>query len=212
MPWATGLRLKRLRLVSIPSDHGENSSPLQCPVKGRPIHYYWSAWGYDLERLTRQPPAVRFQAERSDECWHFDLSPSDFKHLSASRLNIRPPGIRSTVSTIKLALDAIAGYSARIGARVVGVSASRDMLCRDWIVGNSNVHFSSQSLAGCVCLIESEYALLSSWSPGATSLVRGTFLHIIGLRMGRGRGKSQAECIAVLKIVNTFCTIFRKAL
>lgn len=31
--------------------------------------------------MTRQPPAVRFQAEHSNECWHFDLSPSDLKHL-----------------------------------------------------------------------------------------------------------------------------------
>ena len=31
--------------------------------------------------MTRQPPAVRFQAEHSNECWHFDLSPSDLKQV-----------------------------------------------------------------------------------------------------------------------------------
>jgi hypothetical protein len=31
--------------------------------------------------MTRQPPAVRFQAERADPLWHFDISPSDLKHL-----------------------------------------------------------------------------------------------------------------------------------
>ncbi len=31
--------------------------------------------------MTQQPPAVRFQAEFSNQCWHFDLSPSDLKHL-----------------------------------------------------------------------------------------------------------------------------------
>ena len=33
--------------------------------------------------MTRQPPAVRSQAERSNALWHFDMSPSDLKHLKA---------------------------------------------------------------------------------------------------------------------------------
>jgi len=37
--------------------------------------------GYDHARMTRQPPAVRFQAERANALWHFDMSPSDLKHL-----------------------------------------------------------------------------------------------------------------------------------
>lgn len=45
------------------------------------VNYYLKAWGYDNERMTRQPPAVRFQAEYSNECWHFDLSQSDLKHV-----------------------------------------------------------------------------------------------------------------------------------
>jgi hypothetical protein len=45
------------------------------------VNHYLKAWGYDTERMTRQPPAVRFQAEYSNECWHFDLSPSDLKHV-----------------------------------------------------------------------------------------------------------------------------------
>jgi putative transposase len=31
----------------------------------------------DRERLTREPPAVRFQAEHSNALWQFDISPSD---------------------------------------------------------------------------------------------------------------------------------------
>ena len=31
--------------------------------------------------MSRQPAAVRFQAELSNECWQFDLSPSDLKHI-----------------------------------------------------------------------------------------------------------------------------------
>lgn len=45
------------------------------------VNYYLKTWGYDNERMTRQPPAVRFQAEYSNECWHFDLSPSDLKYV-----------------------------------------------------------------------------------------------------------------------------------
>lgn len=37
--------------------------------------------GFDHERMTRQPPAVRFQAEHANALWHFDMSPSDLKHL-----------------------------------------------------------------------------------------------------------------------------------
>jgi hypothetical protein len=45
------------------------------------VNYYLKAWGYDHTSMTRQPPAVRFQAESSNECWHFDLSPSDLKQI-----------------------------------------------------------------------------------------------------------------------------------
>lgn len=31
--------------------------------------------------MLRQPPAVRFQAEHSNDCWQFDMSPSDLKHI-----------------------------------------------------------------------------------------------------------------------------------
>jgi hypothetical protein len=35
------------------------------------------------DRMTRQPSAVRFQAEHANDLWHFDMSPSDLKHLKA---------------------------------------------------------------------------------------------------------------------------------
>jgi hypothetical protein len=37
--------------------------------------------GYDRDRMTREPPAVRFQAEFANALWHFDMSPSDLKEL-----------------------------------------------------------------------------------------------------------------------------------
>lgn len=45
------------------------------------VNYYLKAWGYDHQHLTQQPPSVRFQAEQSNDCWQFDLSPSDLKHI-----------------------------------------------------------------------------------------------------------------------------------
>ena len=35
----------------------------------------------DQPRLHQQPIAVRFQAEHSNDCWQFDISPSDLKHI-----------------------------------------------------------------------------------------------------------------------------------
>ena len=40
------------------------------------------ATGLDLARATRPTAAVRFQARRSNELWHFDMSPSDLKQVA----------------------------------------------------------------------------------------------------------------------------------
>jgi hypothetical protein len=44
-------------------------------------NYYLKSWGYTLAALAVEPVAVRFQANYANECWHFDLSPSDLKKL-----------------------------------------------------------------------------------------------------------------------------------
>jgi hypothetical protein len=55
---------------------------VQAP-KGRltrtTVNRYLQRWGFDRTRLLRQPAAVRFKAEHSNDCWQFDLSPSDLK-------------------------------------------------------------------------------------------------------------------------------------
>ena len=55
------------------------------PEKGRlrkaTVNRYLKHWGFDHRTLTYQVPAVRFQARSSNECWQFDLSPSDLKHV-----------------------------------------------------------------------------------------------------------------------------------
>jgi hypothetical protein len=50
-------------------------------LKTPTINRYLKQWGYDRSSLSIQPPAVRFQASYSNECWQFDLSPSDLKHV-----------------------------------------------------------------------------------------------------------------------------------
>jgi hypothetical protein len=46
------------------------------------IDVYLRQWHLDHPRLTRHPPAVRFEAEHSNDCWQFDMSPSDLKHIT----------------------------------------------------------------------------------------------------------------------------------
>lgn len=58
-------------------------------LKKATVNRYLRQWGYDRTTLGQPPPAVRFQAERSNECWQFDLSPSDLKELE------EPPWIRA---------------------------------------------------------------------------------------------------------------------
>jgi hypothetical protein len=45
------------------------------------INRYLKLWGYNIASLSVEPVVVRFQANHSNECWHFDLSPSDLKTL-----------------------------------------------------------------------------------------------------------------------------------
>lgn len=57
---------------------------VQAP-KGRltrtTVNRYLQQWGFDRGSLLQQPTAVRFQAEHSNDCWQFDLSPSDLKEV-----------------------------------------------------------------------------------------------------------------------------------
>jgi hypothetical protein len=51
-------------------------------LKTPTINRYLHAWGYNHATLTREPPAVRFQARYSNELWQFDVSPSDLKQIT----------------------------------------------------------------------------------------------------------------------------------
>lgn len=45
------------------------------------VNRYLRQWDYDQRSIRKPPTAVRFQAEHSNECWQFDISPSDLKQI-----------------------------------------------------------------------------------------------------------------------------------
>ncbi len=87
-----GRHLSTVQAIRLLEEHGINTDDghLKAPtglLKKTTVNRYLKQWGYDKERLSRQPPAVRFEAEYSNQCWHFDLSSSDLKRLkNASEL------------------------------------------------------------------------------------------------------------------------------
>jgi hypothetical protein len=81
-----GRCLSNARILELLVDHGvETPDGLQKLAPGRltasTLNRHIRRLGYDHARMTREPPAVRFQAERSNALWHFDMSPSDLKQL-----------------------------------------------------------------------------------------------------------------------------------
>lgn len=83
-----GRHLSTVQAIRLLEEDGINTPDghVTVPVgllKATTVNRYLKKWGYDYDTLLRQPPAVRFQAEYSNSCWHFDLSPSDLKHVKA---------------------------------------------------------------------------------------------------------------------------------
>lgn len=52
-------------------------------LKKSTVNYAVNHGGIDWRRLRRAPPAVRLQAQHSNELWQCDISPSDLKHLTS---------------------------------------------------------------------------------------------------------------------------------
>ena len=50
-------------------------------LKKSTVNRYLARWGYDQRTLAVQQPVVHFQASYANECWQFDVSPSDLKAL-----------------------------------------------------------------------------------------------------------------------------------
>lgn len=81
-----GRHLSTGRAIELMENYGvETAQGLVTVPKGllhRPtINRYLSFLRLDQPHLLREPPAVRFQAEYSNDCWQFDMSPSDLKHI-----------------------------------------------------------------------------------------------------------------------------------
>jgi len=77
---STGESIRLLEEYGIETPGGFVKAP-KGQLKKTTVNRYLKQWGYDRQSLARQPPAVRFQAKQSNECWQFDLSPSDLKKV-----------------------------------------------------------------------------------------------------------------------------------
>ena len=72
---STGRAIELLEDYGIETAHGLVQAPKGL-LKRPTVNRYLLLWHLDQSRLTREPPAVRFQAEHSNDCWQFDISPS----------------------------------------------------------------------------------------------------------------------------------------
>ena len=83
-----GRHLSTQRAIELLEEFGVETREglVQAPrgVLKRPtVNRYLALWHLDHSRLTRERAAVRFQAEHSNECWQFDITTSDLKHIEA---------------------------------------------------------------------------------------------------------------------------------
>lgn len=81
-----GRCLSNARILELLVEHGvETPDGLEKLMPGRlttsTLNRHMRRLGYDQSRISREPPAVRFQAEYANALWHFDMSPSDLKEL-----------------------------------------------------------------------------------------------------------------------------------
>jgi transposase-like protein len=81
-----GRHLSTQRAIEILEQYGVETSQglLRAPqgvLHKTTMNISWRQWHLDHPRLTRPPPAVRFEAEHSNDCWQCDMSPSDLKHI-----------------------------------------------------------------------------------------------------------------------------------
>lgn len=78
--------LSTSRIIEILENHGVYTPDglIKLPagvLTKSTVNRYLKKWNYNLNSIIQESPAVRFQAEFSNDCWQFDLSPSDLKHL-----------------------------------------------------------------------------------------------------------------------------------
>ena len=81
-----GRHLSTNRAIELLEEHGVQTpegfiQAMPGQLKRSTINRWLRTWGYDQQRMTRAPSAVRFEAKHSNACWQFDISPSDLKHV-----------------------------------------------------------------------------------------------------------------------------------
>jgi hypothetical protein len=79
---STGEAIRLLEDYGLETPEGVVRAP-KGVLKTPTVNAYLKHWGLDWRTLRREPPAVRFQAQHSNQLWQFDLSPSDLKQLKA---------------------------------------------------------------------------------------------------------------------------------
>ena len=82
-----GRHLSTVQAIRLLEEHGVETPAglLRAPtavLSRTTVNRYLKRWGFDYRTLTRVPPAVRFEARHSNDCWQFDLSPSDLKQVA----------------------------------------------------------------------------------------------------------------------------------
>lgn len=81
-----GRKLSTDRAIEILEEYGVDTPDghVQAPpntLKRSTINHWLKSWGLDHPRMIRAPAAVRFEARHANDCWQFDMSPSDLKHV-----------------------------------------------------------------------------------------------------------------------------------
>ncbi len=77
---STGEAIRLLEDYGLETPQGRVQAP-KGVLRTATVNRYLKQWGLDWRTLRREPPAVRFQAQQSNELWQFDMSPSDLKQL-----------------------------------------------------------------------------------------------------------------------------------
>jgi len=82
-----GRHLSTGRSIELLEEHGVQTPgghvrPPPGLLKRSTVNRWLKDWGFDHPRMTRAAPATRFEARHSNDCWQFDISPSDLKHVS----------------------------------------------------------------------------------------------------------------------------------
>src|SRR4029453_1211455 len=90
---ATGEAIRLLEDYGLETPEGQVQAP-KGVLKIATVNRYLQRWGLDWQHLCREPPAVRFQAQQSNELWQFDISPSDLKQLKVPPWVDPPKGPR----------------------------------------------------------------------------------------------------------------------